>query len=337
LAECITGNGATAHRGLLVTGSDDPGLEKAVLTLGSSESIGDIAPSPAIITSFPQVQSRSIEPLKASDVRNLNQAARLLIPDPILDRLAFVVPSQASPEELRMFVNLAAYAGRTLPTAPALSPEACGYNSDHPASFSRVHGKTVVLLGSARQWKSALPKGDSLPIEFRDPISSDVYMQGRKYSVSGFEPSLGFLQLVPSRWSRGNLMLVAGGWETFATPAVKWMITDPEAPSGVYGDVCAADANGRIAVYEIVRPSIESLGERIRTMIPRDLTVEETNLRLSKRQDVARRAHLINETVFYGFGALLVILVLLRLLLVADRRSSRAKAIQTEGRLSAHS
>jgi len=131
-------------------------------------------------------------------------------------------------------------------------------------------------------------------------------------------------------------MLVAGGWETFATPTVKWMITDPDAPSRVYGDVCASDANGRIAVYEIVRPSIESLGERIRTMIPRDLTVEETNIRLNRRRDVARRSHLINETVFYGFGALFVILVLLRLLLVADRRRSRAKAIQTDAPVSAH-
>ena len=130
-------------------------------------------------------------------------------------------------------------------------------------------------------------------------------------------------------------MLIAGGWETFAMPAVKWMITDPEAPSRVYGDVCASDANGRIAVYEIVRPSVESLGERIKTMIPPDLTIEETNQRLSKRADIARRSHLINDTVFYGCGALLVILVLLRLLLVADRRRSRARAIHTEGSVTA--
>ena len=229
-----------------------------------------------------------------------------------------------------MFINLAAYAGSRIPEASALRPEACGYDNDQPANFSQVHGKTAILLGSARQWKSALPKGDSLPIEFRDPVSSDVYMQGRKYPLSDFDPSLAFLQLLPSRWSRGNLMLVAGGWETFATPTVKWMIVDPEAPSRVYGDVCASDANGRIAVYEIVRPSVESLGERIKAMIPRDLTVEETNQRLGKRNDLARRSHFINETVFYAFGTLLVVLVAMRLLLVADRRRSRAKAIQTE-------
>ena len=132
-------------------------------------------------------------------------------------------------------------------------------------------------------------------------------------------------------------MLVAGGWETLATPALQWMITDAEAPSGVYADVCAADANGRIAVYEIGRASIESLGERIKTMIPPGLTVEETNRRLSQLDEHARRSRLINETVFYGVGALLIILVLLRLLLVADRRRSRAKAIQTEAPASAHS
>ena len=130
-------------------------------------------------------------------------------------------------------------------------------------------------------------------------------------------------------------MLVAGGWETFATATVKWMITEPEAPSRVYGDVCAADANGRIAIYEIVRPSVESLGERIKTMIPLGLTVEQTNQRLSKRTDLARRSHLINQTVFYSCGALLVTLVLLRLVLVADRRRSRAKAIHTQGYVAA--
>ena len=181
LAECIIGSGARVHRGLLVTGADDSGLEKALLTLGSSAALAEIAPSPAIITTLPQVPPRLLETLKSSpsfhevgaDVRNLSQAASLLIPDPVLDRLAFVVPLRASIEELRMLIDLGAYAGSRMPEAPALRPEASGYDTDQPANFSQVHGKTAILLGSARQWKSALPKGDSLPIEFRDPGSSD--------------------------------------------------------------------------------------------------------------------------------------------------------------------
>jgi hypothetical protein len=343
LVECITGTGLIQRRGLVVTGGDDTGVEKALLALGSSEVLSSIAPSPATVPNPVQISSRSREKVNrahpfgvAVKVDNLNQARALLTPDALLERLAFVIPLDASPSELRTCFGLAAYAGQMLQESPAVWPDASGYDGRRPAPLARLQGKTTVLLGSAKQWLSALPSGATLPIQISAPFDPEVNMQGRKYSISQFDPSLTFLQLVSSPWSKNDVTLVAGGWETFAAPRTKWMITDPQASEKVYGNVSAADKEGRVASFKTRLPSTDSLAERIKTFIPRDVSVDETNRRLRGIDQQVTRSHEINTMVFYACGAVLIVLVALRLLLSWQRTRRRDKALQSEAALGAH-
>ncbi len=463
LSECVSIENGIQRRGLIVTGSDDAGLENALLTLGSSDALASIGPSPAIIRQAPGQGANwkkslqpSASPLRFADcgwddhaltgyraerslfgwrvppgmivssgevrldlthssglinsylevlangnrigtvplplarnsgrvtipiprrlpgrdpmvlsfrsslqravstdrsdpqlriantseivatldplvIRSLSQAALALEPDPLLEKLSFVIPFAASTRELQRVCDLAAFAGRNLPDSPALWPNACGYSENHSPDLARVRGKTTVLLGSAREWKLALPKGSSLPIEI-EHSNGNVEMQGRRYDVAQFEPSLTFLQLVSSRWSPGNITLVAGGWNTFALPGVEWMLTDPEAPASVYGNVAARDDRGRLAIYDTVRPETQALGERIKTFLPRDLSAEQTNRGVQSAQENLIRSRQINDTVFYSIGGLCLLLVLFRLLLVWDRARSRERAMQKETRVPA--
>jgi hypothetical protein len=263
-------------------------------------------------------------------INNLNQAASMLDPDPLLERLAFVVPYNASATELRALFDLALYSGNHLQGSPAVWPDAVGYDGVHSPAVSRLKGKTTVLLGSARQWKSALPKKAALAIEVRDPTGPYVYMQARRYAVAQFESSLSFLQLIASPWSKDDLTLVAGGWETLAGSRLKWMLTDPEAPSIIYGNVAAMDDVGRLANYDTLRPSMDSLGERLQTFVPPGVPLEETNRRLKESKAISDRSRQINGTIFYGFGALVIFLVAVRLLLIWERARSREEALRDE-------
>jgi hypothetical protein len=161
-------------------------------------------------------------------------------------------------------------------------------------------------------------------------------MQGRRYPIFDFEPSLSFLQLISSPWSKNDVTLVAGGWDSLAGPRVQWMITDPEAPTRVFGNVSAADNQGRIASFDTLLASTDSLAERIKTFVPRDVSVDETNRRLARLEQQAIHARQVNAGVFYGVGVLLVILVALRLVLVSQRTRSREKAMQSEAPMAAH-
>jgi hypothetical protein len=459
VAECLTSSGNVQRRGLLVTGADDAGLEKALLMLGSSEALAMVEPSPALVVSTPRLSLRARKNLKPSaspvrfadlgwdatplagtraersltgwrlppglvvasgtlrldlsqsrgltnssldvlvnatpigtiilplpqntattiltlprglpgrdpmiisfrsflqvnstalgnppsiriggtsqieveartvTIKSLNQVASMLDPDPVLERLAFIVPLNASAAELRTLFDLALYSGNNLPGSPAVWPDASGYGAVHSPSVSRLKGKTTILLGSARQWKSALPNRTALAIEMRDPAGPDIHMQGRRYSVTQFEPSLSFLQLIASPWSKDDVTLVAGGWETLAGPSLKSMIIDPQAPSKIYGNVSAMDEAGRVAAYDTLRPASDALGERIETFVPRGVSVEETNLRLNELKERKNGSRQINGTVFYGFGALVIFFIALRLLLVWERARSREEALRHE-------
>ncbi len=153
--------------------------------------------------------------------------------------------------------------------------------------------------------------------------------------MNSFEPSLTFLQLIASRWSKGDQMLIAGGWESFATPGLKWMITDPEAPAKLYGNISVCDREGRIAIYDVMHPTRQPLGEHIKAIVPRGVSVEETTRRLKAFEKRASRSREINRIVFYIAGSVLVVVVILRLLLVWERTRSRGRAVQRHAALSA--
>src|SRR6267143_2208794 len=138
-----------------------------------------------------------------------------------------------------------------------------------------------------------------------------------------------------SRGSKADQMLVAGGWEIFAPPGLKWMITHPEAPAKLYGNICVSDQEGRIATYDIMHPTRESLGERIKTLVPHGISVEETSRRFKALEKRASRSRETNRVIFYTVGAVLFVVILLRLLLVWERTHSRERAVQRHAPLSA--
>jgi hypothetical protein len=268
--------------------------------------------------------------INAAKTKDLRQVNRFLVPGPTLENLAFAAPLDCSVEELRTLFNLALYAGANVPSAAHVWPEASGYDSTRPAEPTRMAGKSAILLGAARRWKSALPRGEALPIEIRDKEESLVYMQGRRYSIADFEPSLTFLSLCASRWTPGNAMLTAGGWDTFATAGLTWMLTDAQSPTRVFGTICVMDERGRVATYDTLHPSTDSLGERIRTFVPAGVSAEETARRLSRLEDRAKGSERINHLLFFWFGGLLIFLLLVRLMLTWDQSRRRERVVHSQ-------
>jgi hypothetical protein len=263
-------------------------------------------------------------------IDGLNQIGRVLLRDNFLRRAAFLLPANASLEEVQMLFDLSMNLGRNLPSSPVLWPEACGYGGATPPSPLRLRGRSVLLLGSAGQWNSALPSGARLPLQLAPNESGLVRMQGRRNPIADFEPSLMFVQMAPSPWSVEETMLVAGGWRDFATPGLKLLLVEA-APAGVmFGNLCAIDANGRAASYDTRQPSAESFAERIQRRIPAGLSVADTNLRLLEEELRAQQSARFNRLMMYACGILLLLFVGVRLVLLWDRERSRRKSILEE-------
>ena len=176
IAESSIGSTEVPHRCLLVSGADDAGLEKALLLLSNSKALATIGPTPVIVTEslpLPNVASQSL-PAK---IDGLNQTAQFLVPDPLLQRLAFVVPLDSSADALRLLADLALFAGHSLASSPALWPEACGYEINRPplrrgctanqssCSARRSNGNLPCRPNRAFRWK--FPTRSNEPREFK--------------------------------------------------------------------------------------------------------------------------------------------------------------------------
>jgi len=84
LAEWITGKYPNQRRCVLVTGSDDSGVEKAVLTLGSAPALASAPPNPAIIAKEP-----AIPPAVEADAQPSPRSAQALTKQPLQFRGIF--------------------------------------------------------------------------------------------------------------------------------------------------------------------------------------------------------------------------------------------------------
>jgi hypothetical protein len=267
------------------------------------------------------------EPIR---INGLHQAHQFLVRDTFLRKAAFVVPENVSLEEIQLLFDLSMYLGKQLPSSAALWPEACGYSPDTVPPAARLQGRSVFLLGSVPQWKDGLPPGTRLAIGPPDGDADMIRIQRRTYKFSSFEPSLTLMQMLPSPWSAEETLVAGGGWKHFAAPTVKQMITEA-APSGkVYGNLCAMDAAGRTAAYDTRRPSVESFAERIQRRMPLGVGAEETARRAAEEESRIGRSGLWNEVVFYVGGALLLLLVGVRVLLAWDRERSRRRTMRGE-------
>ncbi|HXT40720.1 MAG TPA: cellulose biosynthesis cyclic di-GMP-binding regulatory protein BcsB [Candidatus Angelobacter sp.] len=252
-------------------------------------------------------------------VQDLSQAGRLLLRDSFLRRAAFLVPENPSREELRWLLAVSMTLGKQLPSSPVLWPEVCTYSKTSPPPVVRLADRSVVLLGAVGQWDAALPPESPVLVTITDEDRGSARMQGREVNIAAFEPTLTFMQMMTSPWSRGELLVAAGGWREFTTPTLLRMLTAPEAASQLHGNVCAMDALGRVAAYDTRNPARDSLAERIQNSIPAGLSVEETQERLAAQMSRLRGQGRANTIVFYTCGVLFILIVGCRFLFMWER------------------
>jgi Bacterial cellulose synthase subunit len=272
----------------------------------------------------------NLAPLEVTGLHQINQ---WLVRDRFLRKAAFLLPLNSSVEELQMLFDLSRHLGNDLSSSPILWPEACGYSSEHLPPASRLEGRSVILLGSASQWRSALPAGSRLALEVAPDKSDSVSIQGRGYKLSAFEPTAVLLQMRPSPWSVEETMVVAGGWRSFAVPALKRLFAQAAQAGQLYGNLCALDANGRSAAYDTRRPSRKSFAERLLAQMPPGLSVDVTNQKLALQNAGAEQSAHLNTVIVYGFVGVLLLSVCIRLLLLWERERSRKKSMQPESPL----
>ena len=298
-------------RATLKGGAENRGVEDELWVTVSGDSTLEAATDPIRIT-------------------GLHQVHQFLVRDPFLRKAAFVVPQNLSWEELQLMVDLSLSLGKQLPSSAALWPEACSYSTGRLPEAARLLGRSVLLLAPVPQWKAALPTRTRLAIGPPNGNGEIIRIQGRQYKFSSFEPSLIFMQMLPSPWSGEETLVTVGGWKDFSSPTVKVMLTEAASSGRLYGDLSAMDAAGRITTYDSGRPSADSFAERLQKRMPSGLSSEETVRQLKERDRHVRRSGYWNDRVFYWVGALLLFCVAIRLLLLWDRDQSRKKSMRGE-------
>jgi hypothetical protein len=288
-------------------------------------SASNSAPWVAILgTSHLEVRPRQM------DTSTLEGLPSILFADPFLTKLAFAAPAEASWTELKSLFEVARQAGRNLPSSQILWPEAVAYSAEDPPSAKRLHGRNVVVLGSATQWASALSSKTKLPIAVGRSNAETVYMQGRRYDALRFEPELGIAQLIQSPWDADRTALVAGSWRTFDVPGIYKLFTDSEAADFLFGNIAMIDASGRGMAYDTRKANSESLTERIERELPRGLGAQETKVRRGIRDALAAESQNVNRNVWIFVLLLLGALVGARVWFTWDEQRQRKKALVSE-------
>jgi hypothetical protein len=267
--------GPRPRRWVLVSGADDTGLEKAVLTLGHSSALANAPPSPAVIDVEPVAPAEEAG-AAAEEITGLHQAQQAFTQDKFLRQAAFLVPSAASLVELRSLFTLATHLGRVVPSSPVLWPEACAYSRSEAPPTERLKGRSVLLLGSVAQWKAALPTLPSLPVQGIEGETEWVALEEHRCRIADFEPSLIVLQLVPSPWSSRRSLIVAGGWRNWASPTLTRVFVDPKSSERLSGQFAAVDSLGRIATYDTRQSGGETFGERLQNAFATKRSGKET-------------------------------------------------------------
>jgi hypothetical protein len=157
-----------------------------------------------------------------------------------------------------------------------------------------------------------------------------VRIQGRLHKISTFEPTLGFVHLLPSPWSKGEQVVLAGGWLDASPRPVKDLI-ERAAPAGkLAGNLCAADVRGRTALYDTRHPKLESFVQVLQKNIPEGLTESETARQLDAARLHAEQSAGFNRMISCLAGGGLVLLVAMRFLLLWDREWSRRRTLRDE-------
>jgi hypothetical protein len=251
-------------------------------------------------------------------MNSLSRAHTFLLSNPRLSDTVILLPARSSLAELSWLLDFARQLGQRLSFLEMLWPDVRGYGPNDLPPASQWQGRRILLLGSVRDWSLALPTDHSLVIR-PGQQEDDVQIQGRRYKIDQFEPSLALLNLVDAPVSAQEKLLVAGGWQTWAGPALTRMLIDPDSPGNLHGVVCARDAAGRSVAYDPRHTPRESLAESLLHNIPPGLTMEETVFERFRREARTRSAGHLNFAISLWLGVLLVLLAGGRIWLLWER------------------
>jgi len=252
-------------------------------------------------------------------VHSLNQFNRLLLRDRFLRRAAFLVPRDLSFAELPWLIAASLHLGQQLPSSTVLWPDVCTYSISSPPPSGRLQDRSILLLGSISQWETALPSEAPLLLKIANARTGAVRMQGSEANIASFELSLAFVQMMRSPWSQSEWLVAAGSWHDFASPTLLSLLTDAKIAGELHGNICALDADGRLAAYDSRSPAPDSLAERIHSRIPTGLSAEETRERVEAQKAQQRLQGWINAVVSYACGVVFALIVGCRVLLMWER------------------
>jgi hypothetical protein len=230
-----------------------PGLDPSLITVSSYMDIGSVDCAHRAeerawlnISGESQVQIKT-SPLRIEDLSRLNL---ICLRDAFLRRAAIIVPSEPSLERNDILKIVGLHLGNMLHTMPVLWPEAATYGIGFPAASARVVNRSGLILGSAIGWSDAFSKSPRLAIEESDTGFDSVSIRGEKIRRADVDPTLSFVQMIPSPWSNGEMFAGIGALEDFGGIATVKVLTESETYGRLDGMLAVVDATGRVINYE---------------------------------------------------------------------------------------
>ncbi|MEI8294284.1 MAG: cellulose biosynthesis cyclic di-GMP-binding regulatory protein BcsB [bacterium] len=233
-------------------------------------------------------------------INDLSRLGLLCLRDAFLRRTAIIVPAESSPERNELLKNIGMHLGRQLADVPVLWPQVATYAPGLPPDPERIAGRSGLILGSAFQWPLAFGKNLRLAIEGGDSPSGSIMLRGEPVPVADFDPSLSFVQLLPSPWSKGELFATIGGVEGYGGETTLQLLTESSLSERLSGTVAAADASGRVVTYDVRFIQEVSLADQIRSGFASGTTPSDID---SRRMDQSE-AGFLTQTVNYWIAGM---------------------------------
>jgi hypothetical protein len=269
-----------------------------------------------------------IEPARIAGLEDLST---LLVRESFLRRTAFVLPGRPSLAETKLIADLAMRLGKQLPSSPVLWPEACTFDAGRYPALKCITNRSVVVLAPVSLWGEAVPA--QTPLVIKQAGRDTVRVQGRSNRVSDFEPNLTLMQMLASPWTRGEWLVTAGGWQGMDLGTMRHLVTAAPGEGRIFGNLAAADGQGRFAAHDSRRAMPEHFAQRLQREIPRDLTVAQTEDRLKKARAWRKQSLATNRILAWSVGIVIGLVVLGRLLLVWERGRHYKRTSQQENSL----
>jgi hypothetical protein len=255
----------------------------------------------------------AIQPARVSGLEHLDT---LVARDSFLRRTALLLQNQPNPTETRLLFDLAMNLGRRLPSSPLLWPQACTFDHDRRPAEGCVAGRSALLLAPVSAWRYAVPR-KSLLIQYLD--ENTVRIQGRRSKIADFEPTLTLMQLMRAPWQDDEWVVGIGGWRDLDVATTKTLISRAAVEGKIYGNMAAADAQGRFTAHESRRPANVYFAQRLKRDLPTGLGLEETNRRLAEADARRGQSLFLNRFLIWFVGIFIGLIVLGRLLLLWER------------------